>query len=67
MFRKCMNCWWLEKGSCTFSIELRTLQNNYLEEDQICWAWRPQEVQEKFNYFERYGREVDRIGVLPVV
>lgn len=63
--RTCSNCWWVCQGSCKFSLELRQIQPNYKMSDTVCWGWRPELTDEKMKYLERYGREIERIGVIP--
>lgn len=63
--RKCSTCWWNCQGSCKFLLELRQLQKDYKQSDDICWAWRPIKKEEKLRYIEQYGREIDRLGILP--
>ncbi|WP_035102327.1 hypothetical protein [Aneurinibacillus terranovensis] len=65
-YRDCFNCWWKIKGKqCNFLKELKELQYGYT--NGLCWGWRPQNVKDKVTYLETYGREVDRIGVLPAL
>lgn len=63
--RSCNNCWWMEGNNCQLLLELRELQKNYQATDNVCWAWRPIKKEEKWLYLEQYGREIERIGILP--
>ncbi|WP_096201376.1 hypothetical protein [Bacillus sp. FJAT-45350] len=66
--RSCENCWWVnEKKHCLFLEELRFLDKDYSEDKNLCWGWRPIKKEEKIEYFEKYGREVERIGILPQI
>ncbi|MFT9846609.1 hypothetical protein [Aneurinibacillus sp. REN35] len=65
--RTCQNCWWIceNTNQCLFPEELQNMQKT--PKSIICWGWRPTEKTARHAYLERYGREVDRIGILPVV
>jgi hypothetical protein len=65
--RMCKNCWWVCQNThqCLFLEELRNLQTS--PETPVCWGWRPMEKNARHAYLEKYGREVDRIGILPAI
>ncbi|WCN39295.1 hypothetical protein [Aneurinibacillus uraniidurans] len=64
--RKCENCWWIcgNTNQCLFLEELQQLQKT--PKQTVCWGWRPIETEERHAYLASHGREVDRIGRLPV-
>lgn len=68
MKRTCENCWWVcpDRKACVFPIELKQLEIE-ANTDSVCWGWRPIEKEEKHAYMEKYGREIDRIGVFPTI
>lgn len=65
--RNCHTCWWNCQGSCKLLLELRELQKDYKRTDTVCWAWRPINKEEKLLYLEKYGREIERLGIFPTI
>lgn len=66
--RTCENCWWVcpDRKACVFPAELKQLQQE-TDVAAVCWGWRPAKKEEKHAYMEKYGREIDRIGILPAI